>query len=736
MPDQTRYARNGDATLAWTTVGDGPLDLLFVPGFVSHVEHFWEEPGLAAFFERLGRFARVIVLDRRGCGLSDPRTRALTLDDEAGDLLAVLDAAGSERAVLFGFTMGGAPAVRAATRSPARVQALVLYAAQVSMLGDDELPWANTVEQAEQLWAAMAEDWGSGANLEVLAPSRAGDPGMRAWLGRLERLSASPGEVRSMATTLGANDIRSDLPELNVPTLILHRTGDRMIDVRHSRYLAERIPGARYVELEGVDNLPSVGDSGAVLGEIEEFLTGGRSRTVERALLTVLFSDVVGSTAHAARLGDARWRELLTAHDAAVRRELDRFGGREVKTIGDSFLATFEGAPSRAVRCAAAIVEAAGALGLELRVGLHTGECEVIGDDVGGMAVHIAARVAGAARAGEVLASGTTYGTVVGSGLRFEDRAAARWTASRACGRSSRCADAGDPADRNLAPTVLVGGLKHRNRTNALSEAPAGQERPKEVPPMHARIRKALTPRSRGPWILVSSLLVALLITPFAFAFGEGKPLLGGKRSPSQDERRAYSSETEIIANTKTYGTRQSNKSDNGGGAIYGCRSKAGGTEKGNEPCIRANNLADGRAFEFAGDGSEVGRISTTNPNAAPFTTNAGGVATGLNADQVDGKSADEIVAAAQALNKFAAVSESGTLAAGRGAKAAARSAAGVYSVDFDSDVSKCARTATLTGATSGEVATDAADADTVTVRTFNSTGTDADRAFHLVVTC
>ena len=424
MASDTRYARNDDVTLAWMASGEGALDLVFIPGFVSHVEHFWEEPGLAAFFERLGRFARVIVMDRRGCGLSDPRAPGLTLDDEARDVAAVLDAAGSERAVLFGFTMGGAVAVRAATLAPERVQALVLYAAMVSMLADDELVWANTPEQSDATWVDMAERWGTGANLNIVAPSRIDDAGMRTWLARLERLSASPGQVRAMAQTFGANDIRADLPELNVPTLILHRSGDRMIDVRHSRFMAERVPGARYVELEGIDNLPSSGDAGAVLGEIEEFLTGGRSRSVERALLTVLFSDVVGSTAHAARMGDARWRELLAAHDAAIRRELDRFGGREVKTIGDAFLATFEGAPSPAVRCAREIVAAVAALGLDLRVGLHTGECEVIGDDVGGMAVHIAARVAGAAQPGQVLASGTTYGTVVGSGLRWEDHGA------------------------------------------------------------------------------------------------------------------------------------------------------------------------------------------------------------------------------------------------------------------------------------------------------------------------
>lgn len=256
---------------------------------------------------------------------------------------------------------------------------------------------------------------------------------------------------------------------------------------------------------------------------------------------------------------------------------------------------------------------------------------------------------------------------------------------------------------------------------------------------MHSRIRKALTPSSRGPWILVSAIALALLVTPFAFAFGEGKPILGGKRSPSQDERKAYTSETQIIANVKTYGTRQSNKSATGGGAIYGCRSGAGGTEKGNAPCVRASNLANGRAFEFSGGNTtEVGRITSSNTNAAPFTTNATGVATGLNADKVDGKSADEIVAAAQ--SRFAAVNGAdGALQGARGAKGSSRSAAGVYAVTFDSDVSKCARTATLTGADAGLVTTEGTAADTVTVHTFGFGGgapAPADRSFHLVVNC
>ena len=337
-------------------------------------------------------------------------------------MLAVLDAAGSERAVLMGYTSGGLLAVTVAALAPERVQAIVLYASMARGVASDDVDWTYDAPGRQAMWAQVAEVWGTGVNLEQVAPSRADDPRMKAWLARMERLSSSPGELRRLLNYMDDHDVTDLLGELRVPTLILHRTGDRLIDVRHSRYLAERIPGARFVELEGVDNLPGAVDSSDMLGEIEEFLTGGRSRTVARELLTVIFSDIVDSTGHAARLGDAPWRELLGAHQTAVRREIERFGGREVKTIGDAFLIAFDGAPSHAVRCAEAIVGAVRALGLEVRVGLHTGECEVMGGDVGGMAVHIAARVAGLAAPGEVLASGTTYGTVVGAGLRFEDR--------------------------------------------------------------------------------------------------------------------------------------------------------------------------------------------------------------------------------------------------------------------------------------------------------------------------
>jgi class 3 adenylate cyclase/alpha-beta hydrolase superfamily lysophospholipase len=419
---ETRYARNHEATIAWTAIGDAPIDLLFIPGFISHVEHLWEQPGLAGFFERLMGFVRFIVMDRRGCGLSDSRTEELELEDEVGDVLAVLDAAGSERAVLMGYTTGGLLAITTAARAPERVQALVLYASMARATADEDVDWTLDAAERRELWRRLAEVWGTGLNLEQIAPSRKDDPRMRAWMARMERLSSSPGELLRLMEYVGSHSVGHLLDELRVPTLILHRTGDRLIDVRHSRYLAERIPGARFVELDGVDNLPGAIDSSDLLGEIEEFLTGGRSKTVARELLTVVFSDIVDSTGHAARLGDAPWRDLLAAHQTAVRREIDRFGGREVKTIGDAFLIAFDGAPSQAVRFAEAIVEASRAIGLEVRVGLHTGECEVMGGDVGGMAVHIAARVAAIAQPGEVMASGTTYGTVVGAGLRFEER--------------------------------------------------------------------------------------------------------------------------------------------------------------------------------------------------------------------------------------------------------------------------------------------------------------------------
>jgi class 3 adenylate cyclase len=290
-------------------------------------------------------------------------------------------------------------------------------------VGDDDLPWQQSAAERDRRFGKILDEWGQGTNADALAPSSAGDAQLRAWFARLERLAASPGRMRRLIAAAAEVDVRPVLGQITAPTLVLHRTGDAFMDVRHSREYAARIPGARLVELPGVDSLPSSGDADALLGEIEEFFTGGRRGAErERALLTVLFSDIVGSTERVAVMGDKRWRDLLAVHDNEVRRTLAGFDGEVIQRIGDGFLAVFEGGPSRAVRCGRALSDAVAAHGVEVRIGLHTGECEIIGDDIGGMAVHIAARVGALATAGEVLVSGTTYGTVVGAGLDFDYR--------------------------------------------------------------------------------------------------------------------------------------------------------------------------------------------------------------------------------------------------------------------------------------------------------------------------
>jgi class 3 adenylate cyclase len=420
------WAQSGDANIAYRVLGDGPVDLVFLGGLTSHIEVLLEEPGLRRWWERLGAIARVILVDRRGLGMSDPAHGPLTLDDEVADLDAVLDAAGADRVVVQAYAAGGPLAVHYAAHRPDRTLALVLYACIVATERDEEVTWADTPGGREERFERILAGWGTGSNLDDMAPSAADDPRVREWLGRLERQSTTPAGMLRIAQNLQGVDVRPLLPGLRVPTLVLHRTGDRLIDVGHSRLLGQRIPGARLVELPGHDSLPMIGDTDALLGEIEEFLTGSRATTsgLQRRLLTVLFTDICDATGHAARMGDARWRDLLSAHDDAIRREVERYGGREVKTVGDGYLAAFAGPPSDALRCARTVVAAVRALGIRIRAGLHTGECELIGDDVGGMAVHIAARVCDMAAPDEVLTSGTVYGTVVGSGLEFEMRGA------------------------------------------------------------------------------------------------------------------------------------------------------------------------------------------------------------------------------------------------------------------------------------------------------------------------
>ncbi|HEX2086408.1 MAG TPA: adenylate/guanylate cyclase domain-containing protein [Solirubrobacteraceae bacterium] len=421
MPPQTRYARSGDVNIAYQVHGDGPVDLLLNVGIISHLEHLWEEPGVVRLFDRLADFSRLILMDRRGTGLSDPLTGPLPIEEELEDVTAVLDAVGSERAGLYGHTSSGPLVAHYAVRHPERVCALILYAATAVPTADDEAPWAVTREERAQRLAGIAETWGQGGNLDSMGMIASTDPRVRQWFGRLERLATSPGGMRLLIDNLSRADPRPIMPLVGVPTLVMHRKGDGLMDPRHSLIWAERVPGAKYVELPGEETMLFLGDTEAAVGEVEEFLTGRRRGAApQRQLLTVLFTDICDGTARAAQLGDARWRDLLAAHDAIVRRELERQDGREIKTTGDGFLAVFDGAPSGAVKAARGISAATGDLGVEVRTGLHTGECELIGDDIGGMAVHIAARVCAIAGPREVLASGTTFGTVVGSGLEWE----------------------------------------------------------------------------------------------------------------------------------------------------------------------------------------------------------------------------------------------------------------------------------------------------------------------------
>ena len=422
MPPVARYARSGDVHIAYIVEGDGPVDLVWIPPWISQVEYLWAEPSMAAVMDRLTSFARVITFDRRGSGLSDPLQGAPTLEEQMDDVLAVLDAAGSKEAAIAATLEGGPMAAVFAATHPDRVSALIMYSTFARAVWAPDYTFAWPAAERKAKMDASVQRWGEGLVAGSVAGSRMHDPRFMEWAGRLERLAASPGTIARIFDLIGEFDVREVLPSIRVPTLVMHRREDTFIKVEHSRYIAEHIPGARYVELEGPDNMFATGDTEAILGEVEEFLTGTRhEREPDRMLATVMFTDIVGSTRRAADLGDRHWRDLLERHDQLFRRALERHRGREVKRTGDGFLATFDG-PARAIRCAASITEAVEALGLELRAGLHTGELEVMSDDLGGLAVHIAARVMALADAGEVLVSGTVKDLVVGSGIDFEDR--------------------------------------------------------------------------------------------------------------------------------------------------------------------------------------------------------------------------------------------------------------------------------------------------------------------------
>lgn len=418
---RTHYARSGDAHIAYQVVGSGPIDVVLVPGFVSNVEHHWEMPNIREIFERMASFSRLILFDKRGTGLSDPVSEIPTLEDRMADLKAVLDAVGSERTVLYGISEGGPMSVMFAASHPQRTTGMILYGTTPRFSQAPDFPWGWSDEFMTNGLADIEARWGDGALMEMFAPGYADDEGAREVWARYQRAGASPGMARRVLEALAEIDVRGILSAVNVPTLIIHRTGDRVAPVEGARLMAQEIKGAKLVELPGGDHLPMLGDYRAILDEVEEFLTGTRrAPRYDRVLSTVLFTDIVGSTARAAEIGDHRWRELLDRHDSTVRRQLDRHGGQEIKSTGDGFLATFDG-PARAVRCATDISEALRPAEIDVRAGVHTGECELRNEDVGGMAVHIAARVMALAGPGEVLVSSTVKDLVVGSGLDFSE---------------------------------------------------------------------------------------------------------------------------------------------------------------------------------------------------------------------------------------------------------------------------------------------------------------------------
>jgi class 3 adenylate cyclase len=416
---RVRYAHSGNVNIAYQVIGDGPFDLVLVPGFISHLDLDWDEPRSAYFLRRLASFSRLIRFDKRGTGLSDRPGGLPDLERRMDDVRAVLDAVGSERAVLFGYSEGGPLSVLFAGTYPERTSALVLYGTYAKRRDpDDDYPWAPTRAERQAYASETERTWDSDADMSKMSPGA--DEAMSRWWAERARAAASPGAARDLILMNSEIDIRSLLPSIRVPTLVLHRRDDHDSRVEEGQYIAERIPGARFVELLGEDHLPWV-DADQILDVAEEFLTGvPRAPEPDRVLATILFTDIVGSTERAGALGDRKWRAVLDGHDRLARDLIDRFRGRQVKTTGDGVLAVFDG-PGRAIRCAGALRDGVRSLGLEIRAGLHCGELELRGDDVGGIAVHIGARVAAMAGAGQVLVSSTVKDLVAGSGISFSD---------------------------------------------------------------------------------------------------------------------------------------------------------------------------------------------------------------------------------------------------------------------------------------------------------------------------
>ena len=414
-PD-TRYAKSGHVRIAYQVVGDGPFDLVFVPGFISNLDLAWEDPARAQVWTRLAAFSRLILFDKRGTGLSDRIGGVPTLEERMDDVRAVMDAVGSRQAALFGISEGGAMSMLFAATYPERTRSLVLYGAYGHFRS-----WVVQSDQLEAALERLEKNWGTGETLALFAPSLVHDDAYKRRHARFERLSASPSSATALMRMNSEIDVRPIVPSIRVPTLIIHREGDVRVKVEAGRFLAHQIPNAKYVELPGNDHLLWVGNTERVMDEVEEFLTGSRhTPEPDRVLATVMFTDIVGSTKTAETIGDRAWRDLLDRHNVIVRREILLHRGREVRTTGDGFLIAFDG-PARSIRCSLAISEAVEDIGLQVKAGLHTGEVEMTDNDLSGIAVHIASRIAAMAQPGQVLVSGTVRDLVAGSNIRFRD---------------------------------------------------------------------------------------------------------------------------------------------------------------------------------------------------------------------------------------------------------------------------------------------------------------------------
>jgi pimeloyl-ACP methyl ester carboxylesterase len=423
-PPITRYADCAGISIAYQVLGKGDLDLVFVPGGVSHIDVTWQDRRYQRMMERLASFARVTVFDKRGMGASDPVPRAPTLEERRDDIRAVMDAVGIEKAALFGLSEGGTSAALFAATFPERTRALVLCGTFPGGLNLVDPEPEYPAETMRSFWQKTIEPWkarmGQGVSIELFAPNLAGNAAAIAAMAAFERSATTPAMWRAMLDSLIDLDVRPFLPRISTPTLVIHRRHDAL-PIEGARYIASRIAGARMVELEGNDHIPWLGDMDTLVDEVQAFLTGARPRRAERRLATVLFTDIVGSTERAAELGDRRWRAVLEDHHHAVAEAVERFGGRVVKTTGDGTLALFDG-PARAIECARDAVRDAARVGVQLRAGIHTGECELMGDDVSGIAVHVGARIAALAGADEVLVSSTVKDLVTGSEIAFADR--------------------------------------------------------------------------------------------------------------------------------------------------------------------------------------------------------------------------------------------------------------------------------------------------------------------------